>query len=432
MDQARQRSAPSCNSLSAAGVSRRLLALAILVGCVSPMARAIDGPYAGIQAGSNLQAPQNIRKSDSVLDTFHFNSGFAAGFYAGYAFPFGLRPDVEIDFRRNKFSHDATGQSGRGADEAASAMFNAWYDYKRPSGFFSIVHPYLGGGVGAVRFDNRGFNVGGVHRGSDFATEFGYQGGAGVSFDVRNDLTLSVDYRYLQSHRSTFILANEPGPVQEAYRSNSILFGVRYSFGTPTAPAPPPPEPPTQVVAAEPAPPPKPVCVAPEGFKVDENCKIVEQTVVLSAVDFEFNSAVLTPAARNALAPMAAALAAQPGLWIEVQGHTDSIGSASANMKLSRRRAESVMAYLVSAGVDAAHLTATGFGKTKPIASNDTPEGRAQNRRVEFDIHSAPPDVRVNRTGASADVTAAAEHGEPGAVKKTRHRSRKKAAKPSP
>jgi outer membrane protein OmpA-like peptidoglycan-associated protein len=67
-----------------------------------------------------------------------------------------------------------------------------------------------------------------------------------------------------------------------------------------------------------------------------------------------------------------------------VGGHTDNTGSAAANMALSQRRADAVRDALVKDGVDSAMLTTKGYGETKPVASNDTPEGRLQNRRTEF------------------------------------------------
>ncbi|MCE5273681.1 MAG: OmpA family protein [Syntrophaceae bacterium] len=71
---------------------------------------------------------------------------------------------------------------------------------------------------------------------------------------------------------------------------------------------------------------------------------------------------------------------------IDVYGHTDSVGSDEYNQALSERRAASVGQYLVSNGIDQRRLSTQGFGKTRPIASNDTPEGRQQNRRVEIQL----------------------------------------------
>ena len=73
-----------------------------------------------------------------------------------------------------------------------------------------------------------------------------------------------------------------------------------------------------------------------------------------------------------------------PGAGIEVGGHTDAAGDADANMTLSQRRAQAVVDYMVRAGVSADRLKAVGYGASEPLASNDTDEGKAQNRRIEF------------------------------------------------
>jgi OOP family OmpA-OmpF porin len=75
-----------------------------------------------------------------------------------------------------------------------------------------------------------------------------------------------------------------------------------------------------------------------------------------------------------------------PDAHVEISGHTDAVGSDETNMQLSQRRAEAVSDYLVRAGIPPDRLNAVGYGKTRPIASNDTEEGRAQNRRIEFDV----------------------------------------------
>jgi OOP family OmpA-OmpF porin len=75
-----------------------------------------------------------------------------------------------------------------------------------------------------------------------------------------------------------------------------------------------------------------------------------------------------------------------PDAHVEISGHTDSVGNDDTNMQLSQQRAEAVADYLVKAGIPPERLNAVGYGKTRPIASNDTEEGRAQNRRIEFDV----------------------------------------------
>jgi outer membrane protein OmpA-like peptidoglycan-associated protein len=93
----------------------------------------------------------------------------------------------------------------------------------------------------------------------------------------------------------------------------------------------------------------------------------------------------LLPAARDQLDQVAAALKDQGDVKpIVVEGYTDSVGSDATNQKLSKDRAESVRAYLVSKGVPSEKITAVGKGEANPVASNDTPDGRANNRRVEI------------------------------------------------
>lgn len=110
--------------------------------------------------------------------------------------------------------------------------------------------------------------------------------------------------------------------------------------------------------------------------------------VSLSDVLFDFNKASLKPGARERLAKLAGVLLAYPGSYqMEIEGHTDSVGSDNYNQKLSEDRAASVRAYLLESGIVADKITAVrGFGKAQPVATNDTPEGRQQNRRVEIVI----------------------------------------------
>ncbi len=109
--------------------------------------------------------------------------------------------------------------------------------------------------------------------------------------------------------------------------------------------------------------------------------------VNMSDVLFDTNQATLKPGAREKLARVSGILLAYPTLHLTVEGHTDSTGSDAYNMELSRRRAESVRDYLVSNGIAAAGIEAHGYGKDRPVASNDTAAGRQQNRRVELVVN---------------------------------------------
>lgn len=101
---------------------------------------------------------------------------------------------------------------------------------------------------------------------------------------------------------------------------------------------------------------------------------------------FDIDSSAVKPGALNSLYEVASVLNRYPESRIIVKGYTDSTGGEEHNQALSERRAQSVANVFISKGVDPARLSAIGFGEQFPIASNDTPEGRQQNRRVEMEI----------------------------------------------
>ena len=105
---------------------------------------------------------------------------------------------------------------------------------------------------------------------------------------------------------------------------------------------------------------------------------------MLEGVNFASGKADLTPEARTGLDHVVAGLKAYPDIRVEVGGHTDNKGSSALNTRLSQKRAEAVKNYLAGAGIAPDRLVAKGYGPDKPIASNDTEAGRAQNRRTEL------------------------------------------------
>jgi outer membrane protein OmpA-like peptidoglycan-associated protein len=106
--------------------------------------------------------------------------------------------------------------------------------------------------------------------------------------------------------------------------------------------------------------------------------------VNMSDVLFDSGKFTLRPLAREKLAKISGIVLAYPSLRLAVEGNTDSVGTEAFNQELSEHRAEGVRSYLTQQGIPESSTTATGFGKTRPIASNDTSEGRQQNRRVEL------------------------------------------------
>jgi outer membrane protein OmpA-like peptidoglycan-associated protein len=101
-------------------------------------------------------------------------------------------------------------------------------------------------------------------------------------------------------------------------------------------------------------------------------------------INFDVNSAVIRDESKPTLDKIVAMLKADVGMKLIIEGHTDSTGTAEQNQVLSQKRAESVKAYLIAAGVSSGRLSAVGFGASKPVASNSTDMGKAQNRRVEL------------------------------------------------
>jgi hypothetical protein len=117
----------------------------------------------------------------------------------------------------------------------------------------------------------------------------------------------------------------------------------------------------------------------------------VSKHIVLRGVQFDFNKSDIRVDSRPVLDAGADVLKENRNVRISVEGHTDAIGSNEYNQKLSIRRAEAVFRYLVNHGVAPERMEVVGYGKTRPVASNDTEDGRAQNRRVELHIANEPP-----------------------------------------
>jgi len=123
------------------------------------------------------------------------------------------------------------------------------------------------------------------------------------------------------------------------------------------------------------------------GRRTEVNIGMVKRgmLITIKGVKFDFNKATIKPESYPILDEAAAILTNHPEIRVEVQGHTDSIGSDGYNLKLSYARANAVRRYLIEHHeIDPSRLIARGYGERRPIADNRTKEGRAQNRRVDF------------------------------------------------
>ena len=139
---------------------------------------------------------------------------------------------------------------------------------------------------------------------------------------------------------------------------------IGFLVGQAVCPEPPPPPPPPRAVTPPP----------PAGTKIAE----------LRSPYFDFNKSQLKPEGERKVGEAVTLMKQQPNMRVSVEGHTDSVGSDAYNMKLGQRRADTVKQYMVRQGIEPGRITARSFGESRPVASNKTEDGRAQNRRVEI------------------------------------------------
>ncbi len=131
------------------------------------------------------------------------------------------------------------------------------------------------------------------------------------------------------------------------------------------------------------------------GYAVDDQLEDAEEASLeieldalfeLEPIEFDSGSANIRATSRSTLESAAEIILANPGGTIEVQGHTDNEGDAGFNQQLSQQRADAVVNFLIGEGVDAGTISAVGYGQDQPIDTNDTPEGRQNNRRIKFEV----------------------------------------------
>jgi len=187
----------------------------------------------------------------------------------------------------------------------------------------------------------------------------GYNIGAGINIAVGAGNSVGVFGLYDVAYMSP-----EPRASGSQRKLVSGGFAYQHVFEPPEriAEAPPPPPPP----------PPPPVRTA--------------RKIVLRGVNFDFNKSNIRADARPILDEAIRTLQEERDVEVSVEGHTDAIGSIPYNQRLSERRANSVADYLARGGIPRSRLQTVGYGKTQPVATNDTADGRAQNRRVELHV----------------------------------------------
>lgn len=354
----------------------------MVCGLVAAAASVVAGPVlASDDAGAFYVNPMIqyhiLDKGRVAKDNFGYEIGL------GYNLPKGVA--LEGDFSRATF--DLRGYTG--------TQRLTGYSVDVIKKFFpeSTIRPYVL--VGGGEMDDtltkapRTYHTYLAEAGVGLMTGLGKQTGS-----TRVQLRTEAKYRVDWANRGLY------GPKDPS----DLIFGVglQMMFG---APEPPPPAPVEKIVEvqvpapAPPPPPPGPVdsdgdgvpdsidqCPnTPKGDRVDSVGCTIKDEIKLQGVNFATGSSELIPTSDFVLNYAVSSLKQNPSLVIEVDGHTDSVGSAQKNLQLSQARAESVMRYLKAHGVTNT-LTAKGFGKERPIADNRTSDGRLQNRRVTLKI----------------------------------------------
>lgn len=135
------------------------------------------------------------------------------------------------------------------------------------------------------------------------------------------------------------------------------------------------------------------------GAQVERVGEGIKLTLGENAVRFDTNKSTLTAGAKANLDKLVSVFNQYPDTNIQIYGYTDSTGSAEYNLKLSEQRAASVKSYLATKGISSSRFNTSGLGIADPIANNDTPEGRSQNRRVEFAITANEKMVQDAQSG---------------------------------
>ena len=352
-------------------ISSAVIAAGLVAGLCTAASAQTDGWYAGAEAGVNF-VPK--LKFDATGNTWtqQQDPGYAILGQVGYGFG-KVRLEGELGWRQNeinKFSDNFGAKSPDGNINGVSFMANVYYDFVNSSKWT----PFVGGGIGGIdlNFDNLKAAGAPVTNDGDFV--FAYQGIAGVSYAVNEQLSLKADYRYLGTVDGNYSVnpAYASGPAKGSYASHSVLVGFTWKFGAP-APQPAPVQaaaPAPAAPAPAPAPAPKPVVAAP----IPKNFMIF----------FDFDKSDLTPEAKSILTQAFDAAKKQNATGFDLTGFTDTVGTAQYNQKLSERRADAAKKFLVSLGVPANEIRTSGKGKNDLLVATKDGVREAQNRRVQI------------------------------------------------
>jgi OOP family OmpA-OmpF porin len=282
-----------------------------------------------------------------------FNDGFNVGARAGYAWG-PWRFEEEFRFQQNgqdRLSIGPFSVKANGHRDAYAVMSNLLYDFT----LGWPITPHIGAGVGAVGLHD-GLGISGFGTIASSTTwEFGYQGIAGVRYNINPALAFDIDYRYLGTTDPTFHTRPFHVPYTSGYSTHSVVASLSVMFGAPPPPPPPP---------LPPAPP------------------ILARKVFL--VFFDWDRDTITPEGMAIIQQAAAAFRSGAPVTIQVTGYTDASGSAGYNQRLSERRANNVANAMSHLGVPRQAMAVSGRGKNDQRVPTADGVREPQNRRVEI------------------------------------------------
>ena len=349
---------------------------ALLLGSVSLIALSAqaaepEGWYVGANGGLNWNQTlkTDLRPTAAGAGAGTFNKvkeheGWGGGAEVGYNWGNNIRTEIEGAYSQNE-TKDEFGRQSSGRTDAWRGYVNAFYDFDLTQYNIALpIVPYLGAGLGAVNWGQQATypqSLPNTPRISGNGTAFSYQAIAGIAYNIDDNWAATVDYRHIETPTLEFG-ANRPRYITNDLTSNQIMLGVRYTFAQP-APAP---------MAAKTAP--------------GANPKTATAPAANSyLVFFDFNKYNLTMDAKKIVDNAAGAAKGNTAVTkINVTGHTDTVGSDAYNLKLSRRRADSVKAELVKQGVAANEIVEYAKGKRDPLVPTGDGVREPQNRRVEI------------------------------------------------
>ena len=335
-------------------------------------ARADDrdpGAIAGVDLG--------VSEPTSLHFSHRAGIGAAAIPYVGYMFDDYLGLEFNLPF-----NFQTANPNVHGAALAGPLPPNTY-----SSGAATSMVGYLFGPRLEIPFESVGvpLHIYGLAQGGGFTglsgtvtqTAPGMSFGGGLNYYVTDDLALTLfgNWNRMLSNARPYPFFNTPWAADDLANPNrngpvdfaQFGIGVKFDFREKAAPPPPPAPPPVKQAQAAPPPP-------------------MKKKIVLRGVNFDFNKYNIRPVDVPILEEAARTLKAENYPTVIDTGYTDSIGSDKYNDKLSMERADSVRTWLVQHGVPANKIVAEGMGKRDPVATNDTADGRAQNRRVELKV----------------------------------------------